>query len=295
MTESVATFEQQRPRLFGLAYRMLGSAHDAEDILQDAWLRWAGVDQGSIESPSAWLTTVVTRLCLNRLASARARRESYPGPWLPEPVLTDDGSLGPLDTVQQRETVSFALLIALERLTPAERAVYVLREAFGYGYREIGEVVGLGEAHCRQLQRRAREHLRQRRAGASEPDRDAWLRLVQQFFAAAGAGDLAALEALLAADVSASTDGGGKVTAARRPVHGRERVARYLVGVLRLRPAGALVLTTAEVNAAPAVLGWIDDVLAGVATLDVADGRVLANPDKLAYLTHRMTPPDGVV
>ncbi|MFB6938557.1 sigma-70 family RNA polymerase sigma factor [Streptomyces chartreusis] len=148
-------FETHRPRLFGLAYRMLGSAHEAEDTVQDAYLRFSGADRGAIEHPAAWLARVVTNLCLTRLTSARARREQYVGPWLPEPVITSDGTLGPLESAEQRDAVSLAMLVLLERLTPTERAVYVLREAFAYGHREIAEVLELTEANCRQLYRRA--------------------------------------------------------------------------------------------------------------------------------------------
>src|SRR5688500_16657406 len=162
---------------------MLGSAHDAEDVVQDAWLRWAGAE--GVESPPAWLATVVTRLCLTRLTSARARHETYPGPWLPEPVLTPDPALGPDDTAEQRESVSLALLVLMERLTPAERAVYVLREAFGHSHREIAGIVEITEAHSRQLHRRAREHLDAARRPAAPPDRGTWLRLVERFVGAA--------------------------------------------------------------------------------------------------------------
>ncbi|MFC4945626.1 RNA polymerase sigma-70 factor [Pseudonocardia sp. GCM10023141] len=296
---TVADFEPQRPRLFGLAYRMLGSAHDAEDVLQDAWLRWSGADRAVIESVPAWLATVVTRLCLTRLTSARARRESYPGPWLPEPVPTDAQELGPLDTAEQRESVSLALLVTLERLTPAERAVYVLREAFGYGHRDIAGVLDLDEAHCRQLYRRARQHIDGHTTAQPPPDRATWLQLVERFLTAANDGDLPALESMLAADVTAWSDGGGKVSAARRPVHGREEVARFVAGVLRLRRTEGLVVTVADVNGAPAVLAWIGAQLIAVTSIEVVDERVatvrfVVNPEKLGYLAARTTPPGGV-
>src|SRR5260221_7433905 len=159
MNDSAGVFEEQRPRLFGLAYRLLGSASDAEDAVQDAFLRWNAADQDSVVAPSAWLTTVVTNLCRNRLASAPARRERYVGTWLPEPVLTSDGTLGPLEAAEQRDSVSLALLTLLEQLTPPERAVFVLRESFGYSHREIAGILGMSEAGCRQLHRRARQRL----------------------------------------------------------------------------------------------------------------------------------------
>ena len=159
--DPAVTFEAERRRLFGLAYRLLGSAADAEDILQDAFLRWSAADRAAIAEPGAWLTTTVTNLCLTFLTSARQRRERYVGPWLPEPVLTaaGDGPLGPLETAEQRESVSMALLMLCERLTAPERAVLILREAFGYRYQEIGQIVGKSEAACRQLRRRAAERL----------------------------------------------------------------------------------------------------------------------------------------
>ncbi|AXK37293.1 RNA polymerase sigma-70 factor [Streptomyces armeniacus] len=290
----MSEFEAQRGRLFGLAYRLLGSAAEAEDAVQDAYLRWESADRAAIAVPAAWLTKAVTNLCLNRLASARVRREEYVGAWLPEPVLTEGGALGPLDTVEQRESVSMALLVLLERLTPAERAVFVLREAFGYPHREIAGIMELGEANCRQLQRRARQRL-----GAAPPsaasrsapaDRERWHGLVERFLAAARDGDMAGLERLLAADVTSWADGGGVVGTARRPVTGRERVARYLTGGLA-RFAAGVDFTVAEVNGGPAALAWAGGRLAGVVTVEVAgaepDGeriaglRIVANPDKL--------------
>src|SRR4051812_556436 len=187
---SIATFTAQRPRLFGLAYRMLGSAHDAEDVVQDAWLRWAG-HGGTVETPGAWLTTVVTRLCLNRLDSARARRETYVGPWLPEPILTTDPATGPAATVEERESVSLALLTTLERLTPPERAVYVLREAFGHSHAEVASVLAVPGAGSRQLHTRARRHLAT--APAAPPRADVGP-LLARFVAAARNGDVAGLE-----------------------------------------------------------------------------------------------------
>jgi RNA polymerase sigma-70 factor (TIGR02957 family) len=278
-------FEEQRARLFGLAYRLLGSAADAEDVVQDTYVRWSGADQAAIVAPPVWLARVATNLCLNRLASARARREVYIGPWLPEPVLTSDGTLGPMESAAQRDSVSLALLVLLERLTPAERAVFVLREAFGYGYRDIAAILGLSEANCRQLHRRVRQRLP---AATSRfaPDRGQWRDLVDRFLAAARDGDLPGLERLLAADVTAWSDGGGKVVAARRPVLGRARVARYLAGITRF--GAGLQISVAEVNGAPAVLGTRAGTLAGVLVLEVSGDqitavRLMSNPDKLGF------------
>jgi RNA polymerase sigma-70 factor (ECF subfamily) len=234
---------------------------------------------------------VATNLCLNRLASARARREVYIGPWLPEPVLTSDGTLGPMESAAQRDSVSLALLVLLERLTPAERAVFVLREAFGYGYRDIAAILGLSEANCRQLHRRVRQRLP---AATSRfaPDRGQWRDLVDRFLAAARDGDLPGLERLLAADVTAWADGGGKVVAARRPVLGRDRVARYLAGITRF--GAGLQISVTEVNGAPAVLGTRAGTLAGVLVLEVSGDQITAvhlmsNPDKLGFASRQVT------
>jgi RNA polymerase sigma-70 factor (TIGR02957 family) len=284
--DAVGEFEAHRSRMFGLAYRLLGSAQEAEDVVQDAFLRWHNAEPAAIAVPSAWLAKVVTNLCLNRLASARVQRERYVGPWLPEPVLTSDGTLGPLDTAEQRDSVSLALLVLLERLTPSERAVFVLREAFGYGYREIAQILELSEVNCRQLDRRARRRLAELRP-RFRPELRQWHRLVERFLVAAREGDLRGLQQLLAADVSACADGGGKVTAARRPVLGSARVARYLAGALR-RFAAGLEIAVAEVNGEPAVLGWSGGELVGVLVLEIVDGRIgalrtVANPDKLGF------------
>ena len=283
-------FEEQRARLFGLAYRLLGSAADAEDVVQDTYVRWSGADQAAIVAPPVWLARVATNLCLNRLASARTRREVYIGPWLPEPVLTSDGTLGPMESAAQRDSVSLALLVLLERLSPAERAVFVLREAFGYGYRDIAAILGLSEANCRQLHRRVRQRLP---AATSRfaPDRGQWRDLVDRFLAAARDGDLPGLERLLAADVTAWADGGGKVVAARRPVLGRARVARYLAGITRF--GAGLQISVAEVNGAPAVLGTRAGTLAGVLVLEVSGDqitavRLMSNPDKLGFASRQV-------
>ncbi|TQJ86705.1 RNA polymerase sigma-70 factor [Streptomyces sp. SLBN-31] len=287
-------FELHRPRLFGLAYRMLGSAEEAEDTVQDAYLRFSGADRAGIEHPAAWLAKVVTNLCLNRLTSARARRERYVGPWLPEPVLTSDGTLGPLESAEQREAVSMAMLVLLERLTPTERAVYVLREAFGYGHREIAGVLDVTEANCRQLYRRAVRRVGEERS-RFEPVPERQAELVASFLGAARDGDLAGLEKLLTADVTWSSDGGGKVSAARRPVEGREKVARLAVGGAE-RFAAGLRYTPAEINGEYGLAAWAGDVLAGVVAFEVRDGliahlRVVVNPDKLDFVRRQLARP----
>ncbi|MFD7029654.1 RNA polymerase sigma-70 factor [Streptomyces sp. NPDC059917] len=292
MITQVATpaggFEEHRPRMFAVAYRMLGSAHEAEDLVQDAYLRWSSADRDAIEHPGAWLVKVVTHLCLNRLTSARARREEYVGPWLPEPVLTGDGTLGPLESAEQREGVSMALLILLEQLTAVERAVYVLREAFAYGHREIAGLLDLSEANCRQIYRRAAQRVAARRP-RPRPDPQRWQGLVETFMAAARDGDLARLEGLLAADVAYVSDGGGVVNAARRPVLGRSQVARFLLGALEKYVAGAPV-SFAEVNGEPALLFGERAVL----LVEFEDGlvrglRTVVNPEKLGFLRRQLS------
>ncbi|MEU6277386.1 RNA polymerase sigma-70 factor [Streptomyces populi] len=299
MTTSPADeFETYRPRLFGLAYRMLGSAADAEDTVQDAYLRFSGADRTGIEQPGAWLAKVVTNLCLNRLASARARRERYVGPWLPEPVATADGALGPLESAERRDAVSVALLVLLERLTPTERAVYVLREAFAYGHREIADVLELGEANCRQLYRRAVRRLAVPEARFEAPAEQR-SRLVDSFLSAAREGDLAGLERLFAEEVVWWSDGGGKVSAARRPVEGREKVLRFLAGVTARAGADGFTLSVAEVNGHDALIvrgpAGTDGVagVIGVVAFEVRDGviteaRMVMNPDKLEFLGRQL-------
>jgi RNA polymerase sigma-70 factor (TIGR02957 family) len=291
LPETLDEFQEQRGRLFGIAYRMLGTATDAEDVLQDAWLRWQGVDRARVTDPAAFLARTVTNLCLTALTSARARREVYVGPWLPEPVLTGDGDLGPLEDAVQRESVSFALLALLERLSPAERAAYVLREAFAYSAREVAELIGTTEANARQLHARARRHVAVEQAREVDPGR--WQELIARFLLAARDGDVAGLEALLAADVVSRADGGGVIHAARRPVQGRENVARYVAGVVHRFGQGA-VPAFAEVNGVPAVVLTQDGRLTGVLLLST-DGTVLTavdlvvNPEELAFAERQLS------
>jgi RNA polymerase sigma-70 factor (TIGR02957 family) len=299
VSELVEDFEAQRPRLLWLAYRLLGSASEAEDAVQDAYLRLHGADPVLIESLPAWLTKVVTNLCLNQLTSARARREVYPGPWLPEPVLTDARTLGPQETAEQRESVSIALLSLMERLSPTERAAFVLREAFAYSHFEIAEILETSEANVRQLYRRARQRLGEPRQ-RFQPDLAQWRGLVDRFFTAAGAGDVGGLVEILTADATSTADGGGKVAAARRPILGRDRVARYVAGVFsRNVPQLGLRLDVAEVNGEPAMLAFDGETLAGVLCFEivgdqVAALRVMANPDKLRFLAGQLSHPAGL-
>lgn len=292
MTAQAAEFERHRARLTGLAYRMLGSAHEAEDVVQDAYVRWHQADPTAVRSASAWLAKVVTNLCLNRLTSARVQREQYVGPWLPEPVLTHDGAMTPDDAAVRGEFISMAMLLLLERLTPRERAVFVLHEAFGYAHTEIADILSVSPAACRQLHSRAL-----RRVGDAprryRPAPEAKRRLVERFLAASRDGDMAALERMLAADVTSWSDGGGQVSAARRPVVGRAKVSRLVMGFQRRYLPGMRVGIT-EVNGEPAVLGWSGAELAGVMIVEGTDSRItalriIANPDKLDHLRHQVT------
>ncbi|MFC9583064.1 RNA polymerase sigma-70 factor [Streptomyces yangpuensis] len=293
VTAPVAEFEQHRPRMFGIAYRMLGSAAEAEDIVQDAYLRWDGADRSGIENPGAWLAKVVTNLCLNSLTSARARRESYIGPWLPEPVLTGDGALGPLETAEQRDSVSVALLLLLEQLTPVERAVYVLREAFAYSHREISGLLDLTEANCRQVYRRAAGRVGADRADTRakrfSADPEHWQGLVESFLTAARSGDLTQLEGVLAADVRYVSDGGGVVNAARRPILGRDNVARFALGAMAKYVAGVPV-SIAEVNGTPALLfGEVAVLLVEFENGLVSGISTVVNPEKLEFLRRQLS------
>ncbi|MGW5435346.1 RNA polymerase sigma-70 factor [Nocardia asteroides] len=288
-SDGVAEFLIHRPRLFALAYRMFGAASEAEDAVQDTYLRWADADRAEIANPEAWLTTVTVNLCRSALVSARARRETYVGPWLPEPVPTGAGALGPLETVEARESVSLALLTALERLNPVERAVFVLREAFGYPHADIAAMLDLTEANSQQILHRASARVRtgkQRFVVPAAHARD----LIDRFLLAAATGDVTALRALLADDVVSTADGGGKVTAARRPVRGGDLVARYLLGLTKfLTPASSFSVD--EINGEPALVVRADGVVASSVMLFeldadglVASIHIVVNPDKLGFL-----------
>jgi len=289
-------FTSERPRLFAIAYRMLGSASDAEDVLQDAWLRYRGADQADIRSPNAFAMTIVTRLCLDRLKSARASRETYIGPWLPEPVLTGDDSRPDL-RVQRSETVTLAFLVLLEALSPEERAVFLLKDVFEYEHAEIAGMLGMSPENSRQLLRRAKRRLveqRPRLTGTAESRRA----VAEQFAHAFASGDSDALTALLAKDVGVWSDGGGKATAARRPLAGRELVLSFLIGVRRVAETAGLLplasLTIEEVNAEPAVVLRVRQQLESIFVVSVEGDtitgiRVVRNPDKLAHIDRRLT------
>jgi RNA polymerase sigma-70 factor (ECF subfamily) len=281
LTDAVRAFDAVRPRLFGIAYRMLGSVHDAEDIVQDTWLRWQQTDRSAVRDVTAFLVTTTTRLALNAATSARARRESYVGPWLPEPIQT---SADPALRAEQGEALELAVLLLLQRLNPIERAVYVLREAFDYPFRQIAEVLDITEAHARQLGHRARAHLAEERPTPVAPADHG--RLLRAFLAAARSGDLGQLEELLAKDVVSYADGGGTISAARVPVTGRAKVARYLVG-LAAKFGTQVTLDLVESNGQEAIAVRRAGSVVALCAIDaspkgIARVLIVLNPTKLA-------------
>lgn len=280
--DTAAAFEALRPRLMGIAYRMLDTRADAEDAVHEAWLRLQ--DAGPVRSPEGFLVTTVTRLCIDELRSARRRRTDYVGPWLPEPLVTGTGTEADLE---RSEALSMALLRVLDRLTPLERAVFLLREVFGYDYDAVADITGRRRDHCRQLAAAARKKVRSGRPGA-EASAAEHGRLVRAFLEASRSGDPEALERLLRDDVVLVSDSGGKATAARRPVTGPDAVARFMVGVVRKAPPGAEVRFV-DLNGRPGAVVDVDGRPVVSVSLDVADGRIAAvlmvrNPDKLAGL-----------
>lgn len=277
---STDVFEEHRRLLFGIAYRMLGSVADAEDVVQDAWLRWNAVGD-PVDNPRAYLARTVTNLSLNRLRSAAAQRESYVGPWLPEPLVTAPDVA---EDVERAESISLAMLVVLETLSPLERAVFVLREVFDFPYADIAGMLDRSEAATRQVGHRARSHVRARSPRFDTSD-DVRRRVTEEFLTACVGGDIDRMLRLLAPDVTAWTDGGGKAQAALRPIHGADKVARWILGVLS-RFDGSLDVVPVGVNGQPGVMVGSGGRADSVATLDVADGRITAirlirNPDKL--------------
>ncbi|MFF0257873.1 RNA polymerase sigma factor SigJ [Streptomyces microflavus] len=298
----VDRFEAAMPRLEAIAYRLLGSASDAEDAVQDTFLRWQAADVDRIEVPEAWLTKVLTNLCLNQLTSARARRESYVGQWLPEPLLAGDPMLGPADTAEQRESVSYAVLALMERLTPNERVVYVLREAFDYPHRRIAEILDITEASCQQTFHRAKKHIAEGKA-RTEIDEAAARRIVEEFLAAATSGRTEPLVRLLTSDAIAIGDGGGKVPARTKAFEGAVAVAKFMRGLFKPSKAkrdlvgGSAGIYSTTANGAPAVVVVVDGRVIGVMCVEVTDDgiaafRSQANPDKLERATRQWAATD---
>jgi RNA polymerase sigma-70 factor, ECF subfamily len=288
LDHAASAFASVRPRLFGIAYRMLASSMEADDIVQEVWLRWQACDRSAVLDAPAFLATTTTRLAINAVKSARSRHETYIGPWLPEPVDTSaDPGLG----AERGEALELAVLLLLEKLSPTERAAYVLREAFEYPYAQIADILQLNEAGVRQLVSRARKHLtEERRAAVSSSDQR---RLLEAFVAAAQTGEITTLEALFAEDVVSLADGGGSLRASRVPVLGRSRVARFISGFAAFFWAG-VTLTRVEANGQASVLISKDGVASALLTVNASDQGIdqllwVMNPTKLAGFT----PPSG--
>ncbi|CAN7592754.1 RNA polymerase sigma-70 factor [Mycolicibacterium frederiksbergense] len=287
MSEHADRFTTLRPLLFTIAYEILGSATESDDVLQESYLRWAEVDLDTVRDTKSYLAQLVTRQSLNALRAQARRREEYVGPWLPEPLLVDTQDAGA--DVVLAESVSMAMMVVLESLTPDERAVFVLREVFGFGHDEIATAVGKSAAAVRQMAHRAREHVHARRKRFEPVDAATSEQITLQFFATAATGDVSSLIELLAPDVVWTADSAGKVSAARRPVHGPDRVARLVIGLLRMAgEQGRVELAT--YNNAPALNLYLGDSFEGVITVEITEGRIshfyaMRNPEKLTTAT----------
>ncbi|MEV4356340.1 RNA polymerase sigma-70 factor [Nonomuraea sp. NPDC049625] len=291
------TFEDHRSLLTGVAYRILGSAADAEDVVQEAWLRWSGVDEATVDEPKAYLVRVTSRLAIDRLRWAKSRRESYVGPWLPEPISTAPDVA---EHAELAESVELALLLVLETLSPLERAVFVLREAFDLPFSEIAEIIGRAEPATRQLARRARDHVRERRP-RFDVDRQERRRITERFISASAEGDLDGLIELFASEVTMVSDGGGKARAALRVITGADNVSRWLLSIntpaniaafmasIGMAGISDLSIGLATMNNAPAMVISAGGRVITVASLLISDGKIdtiylIANPEKIAHL-----------
>ncbi|GER92274.1 DNA-directed RNA polymerase sigma-70 factor [Dictyobacter vulcani] len=285
-------FQSYRPLLFSIAYRMTGSTSQAEDIVQDAYLRYQQTDPATIHTPKTYLTTIVTNLSLNYLKSAYVQREEYVGIWLPEPVLTtlaDESS--PEALLERQESISMAFLVLLETLTPPERAVFLLHKVFDYPFTEIAEILDKSPENCRQLFHRAKKHVERKHHRVNvEPENQR--QLMRSFVAACQSGNLTTLTQLLASDVTAWADGGGKVSAGLYPVYGQDNIARLFIALMHKVPANH-TLSIEEINGAPALLCHIDAQLNWILALELRGNsivglRSILNPDKLAFLQHQL-------
>ncbi|WP_116947754.1 RNA polymerase sigma-70 factor [Jiangella endophytica] len=275
-------FQRHRGLLFTVAYELLGSVADAEDVVQDTWLRWSAADRSDVVEPKAYLVRIATRVALNRLRTLRTRRETYVGPWLPEPLVTGPDAAG---GVELAEDVSMAMLVVLETLTPIERAVFVLREVFGFAHAEIATALDRSEASVRQVAHRAREHVQARRP-RFDTDPEQRRAVTERFLRATAEGDLAELMEVLAPDVVMINDTDGKVRAARRPIVGADKVARFLRGLVARGEMAGYRFEYAELNGEPGVVGWLDGRLDVAGLIETRDGQVVQvlgfrNPDRL--------------
>lgn len=291
--ETISTFEEHRPLLFAIAYRMLGSVMDAEDMVQEAYLRWIRASPGEIESPKAFLTTVVTRLCIDHQRAARVQREQYVGTWLPEPIAGATLSEAP-ESVALAESLSLAFLVLLESLSPLERAVFLLHDVFGYSFPEIAQIVEKSEANCRQIAHRARAHVKAHRPrfDVSPADQE---HLTHEFLRACTTGDMDGLLETLAADATLYTDGGGKVRALPKPIIGADKIGRFFFAAVLPSLANFDVAPTV-VNGGPGFVLLDGGRISGVIAFDFAAGRIAAirvvvNPDKLHGVRGSVTPP----
>ncbi|WP_426688459.1 RNA polymerase sigma factor SigJ [Rhodanobacter ginsengiterrae] len=287
MDPQTALFQQHRSRLFGLAYRMLGTPVDAEDILHDAWLRWHAQDTVALDDPEAWLVTVTTRLALDRLRRARTERAQYPGPWLPEPLLAEAEQ--PEAQLERAESLTLSFLLLLERLSAEERAAFLLREVFDYSHAETAAMLGIGEDACRQRVHRAKQRLREERPRQRAPDAGRQYRLLERFADALRQPDMDTLRALFAEDAVHISDGGGLVTATLHPLHGAERLARLYLQIALHQQGREIRHEIHSLNGAPALLSWQGDTLISASWID-EDGagisaiHALRHPEKLARL-----------
>jgi len=293
MTDPAVSFEPHRRRLLGLAYRMLGSVSEAEDAVQDAYLRWHAADRDAVSDTRAFLTTTTTRICLDTLKSARARREQYVGPWLPEPVV-DTAALAPDTQTELAEDLSIALLLALDRLSALERAAFLLHDVFDCSFSEVASALGRSEAACRQLAARARAHVREARPQSTSAVRDRsepsnHQQLVSAFVNAARSGDLQTLMGLLADDVRVMTDGGGKVPSALNVIEGADRTARFVVGAVSKGLPEGSIIRLAPINGLPGLIVYRPDGSVQSVAFEIAHNLVraiysISNPEKLSHL-----------
>ena len=284
MTKKIDVFESYRPLLFSIAYRMLGSVMEAEDLVQESYLRYSATDPATIKSAKAFLSTIITRLCLDHLKSAQVQRENYVGPWLPEPLLSSEA---PEQILHQKESITMAFLVLLETLSPTERAVFLLRDVFEYPYAQIAQILDKKEANCRQLYRRAKGRLRQDRPRfETSPQRQQ--AIISTAMQALNEGDEAALMTVLAQDIALWSDGGGKVVAAGKPLFGRDIISRFLFGLARLQPEETQ-FDFAEVNGTESLIIRLEGQIISVMNFICREGKIaeirsVLNPDKLKHL-----------